>query len=251
MTTLTALVLLLFALMVLIGVKTGFNSFLSVMVNGILLVLVALLISWGINILVLTLIFIPLKLAAIIFLGTHDMIVAKNSFYAAILVATATILIIICLQYFAQAAGFGDEAGEELVGLSPYPGLSYPEIAITVAIFSTLGAISEASVAMSSGILELKKHNPEITRIQLEKSGANIGKDVLGTSVNTILFGLFGSFLPLFIWYMRLNYPLGKILNDKLFVNEVLIMVYSIIGVALTIPLTSYLLAKKVSKEIA
>ena len=48
---------------------------------------------------------------------------------------------------------------------------------------------------------------------------------------------------------MRLNYPLGKILNDKLFVNEVLIMAYSIIGVALTIPLTSYLLAKKVSKK--
>ena len=68
MTTLTALVLLLFVLMVLIGGKTGFNSFLSVMVNGILLVLVALLISWGINIFVLTLIFIPLKLAAIIFL---------------------------------------------------------------------------------------------------------------------------------------------------------------------------------------
>ena len=61
--------------------------------------------------------------------------------------------------------------------------------------------------------------------------------------MNTILFGLFGSFLPIFIWYMRLNYSLFEILNDKLFVDEFLIIVYSFIGVLLTVPLTTILLA--------
>ena len=42
---------------------------------------------------------------------------------------------------------------------------------------------------------------------------------------------------------MRLNYSLFEILNDKLFVDEFLIIVYSFIGVLLTVPLTTILLA--------
>ncbi|MCT7679734.1 MAG: YibE/F family protein, partial [Lactobacillus iners] len=70
----------------------------------------------------------------------------------------------------------------------------------------------------------------------------------LGTAINTILFGFFGSFLPLFIWFMRLNYSLVEILNDKLFVSEALIVVYSFVGVLLTIPLTTIFLVKGLKK---
>ena len=66
------------------------------------------------------------------------------------------------------------ESGEILVGLSQMPGLSYPMIAVAVAIFSCLGAIAEAAVAMSSGLLEIKKHHTSITRQELEASGTAI-----------------------------------------------------------------------------
>jgi uncharacterized membrane protein len=117
-----------------------------------------------------------------------------------------------------------------------------------VAIFSTLGAIAEASVAMSAGILELKRHDKDITIRQIFKSAEQMGDDILGTAINTILFGFFGSFLPLFIWFMRLNYSLVEILNDKLFVSEALIVVYSFVGVLLTIPLTTIFLVKGLKK---
>ena len=67
--------------------------------------------------------------------------------------------------------------------------------------------------------------------------------------MNTILFGLFGSFLPIFIWYVRLNYSLFEILNDKLFVDEFLIIVYSFIGVLLTVPLTTIFLAQTLTNK--
>lgn len=249
MSTLSALLLLLFVLMLLVGGKTGFKSYLSVIINASLIILVALLISWGANIIGVALIFIPLKLLTIIFLGTHDYVVAKNSFLSALVVSLIVILLIIAIQFFAQTAGFGDQAGEELVGLSLQAGISFPQISIVVAIFSTLGAIAEASVAMSAGLLELKHHDPQISRDQLLKHGNLIGSDILGTAMNTILFGFFGSFLPLFIWYMRLHYSLFEVLNDKLFVGECLIIVYSFIGVLLTIPFTTVLLTNSLSKE--
>lgn len=249
MSTLELLILILFCLMALVGGKAGIKSFLSIVLNTLLLLLVALFISWGINIMVLTLIFVPLKLATIIYLGTNDYTVAHNSFKASLLVCGITILIISLFEYLAQAYGFGAEAGEELIGLSQYPGLSYPQISITVAIFSALGAIAEAAVSIDSGLLEIYKHDAQISKATLLKAAANIGTDVLGTAVNTIVFGLFGSFLPLFIWFLRLKYSLGQVLNDKLFVNELLVIVYSLVGVLLIVPLSSYLLAQTMTKK--
>ena len=244
MSTLFALIVVLAILMTIVGGETGIRSFFSVLINTILLILVAMLISWGINIAILTLIFIPLKLVTIIFLGTHDYTVAKNSFYSSFLVCLIISLFILGCQYLAQAAGLGPEAGELLVGLS-----QIPMIAVTVAIFSTLGAIAEAAVAMSSGLLEIKKHNPAIGEEELMASGTVIGNDVLGTAMNTILFGMFGSFLSLFLWYFRLHYTIGEVLNEKLFVNEALIIMYSLIGVILTVPLSSFMLSRGMSKK--
>lgn len=249
MSTLTALLIVLAILMTIVGGETGIRSFFSVIINTLLLILVAVLISWGINIPILILIFIPLKLATIIFLGTHDYTVAKNSFYSSFLVCLIVSGLILIFQWFAQAAGLGPEAGEVLVGLSQMPGLNYGMIAVAVAIFSALGAIAEAAVAMNSGILEIKKHNPDIGREELMASGNSIGKDILGTSMNTILFGMFGSFLSLFLWYYRLGYTVGEVLNEKLFVNEALIIMYSLIGVIMIIPLSTWFLARGMTKK--
>lgn len=249
MSTLIALIIVLAILMTIVGGETGIRSFFSVLINTLLLILLAILISWGINIPILILIFIPLKLVTIIFLGTHDYQVAKNSFTCSFIVCLVVSVLILGCEWLAQAAGLGPEAGEILVGLSQMPGLSYPLIAVAVAIFSTLGAVAEAAVAMSSGLLEIKKHNPAITHEDLMASGSKIGNDVLGTSMNTILFGMFGSFLSLFLWYIRLNYTLGEILNEKMFVNEILIVMYSLIAVLLTVPLSTAFLAKNMVKH--
>lgn len=80
-------------------------------------------------------------------------------------------------------------------------------------------------------------------------SGTTIGNDVLGTAMNTILFGMFGSFLSLFLWYFRLHYTIGEVLNEKLFVNEALIIMYSLIGVILTVPLSSFMLSRGIGKK--
>ncbi|WP_201336085.1 YibE/F family protein, partial [Lactobacillus nasalidis] len=118
MSSLGALIIVLAVLMMLVGGETGIRSFFSVLINTLLLVLVAMLISWGLSIPVITMIFVPLKLVTIIFLGTHDYTVAKNSFYASLIVLAAVSLLILGIQQLAQAAGLGAEAGEILLGHS-------------------------------------------------------------------------------------------------------------------------------------
>ena len=45
-----------------------------------------------------------------------------------------------------------------------------------------------------------------------------------------------------------MNYTLGEVLNEKMFVNEALIIMYSLIGVLLTVPLATTFLAKNMVK---
>ena len=245
MNTLTVLLLVLLVLMLLVGGRSGLRSFASVVVNTCLIILVALLISWGVNVIVCAVIFIPLKLLTIIYLGTHDLAVAREAFWSALAVSLVVSCGIIILQWLAQAHGLGDQSGEELVGLSLLVGISYPQICTLVAIFSTLGAIAEASVAMCAGLFALEKKQSKISWQSLVASGRAIGQDVLGTAVNTILFGFFGSCLPLLIWYQRLHYSLAQLVNDKLFVINFLMVIYSLLGVLLIVPLTTWTLAGK------
>lgn len=245
MSTLGALLLLLLILITIVGGKTGLKSYLSIVLNFALIILVAVLIGIGTNILLVGVIFVPLKLLTIIYLGTHDNRVAKISFLIAMAISAGLFVLILILEYFAQAGGFGDQSGEELVGLSLNIGINYQDLGILVAVFSTLGAIAEAAVAMSAGMLELLAQKSDISLAALKRSGTKIGEDILGTALNTILFGMFGSFLPLFIWFIRLHYSIGRVVNDKLFVSAALIMVYSIVGVLLTIPAVIYAVGRK------
>ncbi|WP_125606943.1 YibE/F family protein [Lapidilactobacillus bayanensis] len=248
MSTMLALLLTLLILMILIGGAAGIKSYLSIIINFCLVFLVALLISWGANIILTAACFVPLKLLTIIYLGTHDTRIADKSFLSSFSVTVIIVLLILLFNFLAQTPGIGEQAGEDLIGLSDGPGLGFAAIGVIVAVFSTLGAISEAAVAMSAGLIELKHQNEDLSALKFYQSGLNIGEDILGTAVNTILFGFFGSFLALFIWYTRLNYTVSQILNDKLFAQEFLIMCYSIIGVLLVIPLTTFVVAH--SKKI-
>ncbi|QNQ84024.1 YibE/F family protein [Lactobacillus sp. PV037] len=241
MSTLFALIVLLAILMAIIGGEVGIRSFFSILINILLLVIVAILIATGLNIIILTLIFIPLKLATIIFVGTGNKKVGWTSFISSLIIACIVILIIIAGQYFAQAAGMNIEANDVLIGQSQQPGLSYPLISVTVAIFSALGAIAEAAVAITAGLLELKNNNSTLSTYTLKQSGFSIGRDIIGTSLNTITYGIFGSLLPLILWFYPLHYSIGEIINDKLVINNLLIMFYSLIGVILVVPLSIYL----------
>lgn len=249
MNTLLVLTIVLAILMTVICGETGLRSFFSVIINIALLIFVAMLISWGLNIIAITLIFVPLKLATIIFVGTGDATVGKNAFFSSLFVCIVISFLIFICQYFAQAAGMGLEVNDVLMGQSQQPGLNYSLIAITVAIFSTLGAIAEAAVSITAGLVEIKNSKPAISESELIQSGATIGKDIIGTSMNTIVFGLFGSVLSLILWFYPLHYSWGEILNDKLVINELLIMMYSLIGVLLIIPLATRLLAHTLSKK--
>ncbi|CAI2641813.1 hypothetical protein AKUH4B503X_11890 [Apilactobacillus kunkeei] len=249
MSAIIVLGLVLLVLMVLVGGKQGFQSFLSLVLNFGFLFFAIVLMAFHFQPIVVTLITGVILLALTIFLsGTNDE-TSRLAFIASVLVLLALVLLIVPVEHLAQVQGFGLEDSDDLEGLSLPIGISFIDIAISTAILSTLGAIAEATMAIASGLDEIKEQHPDIKPNRLFFDGVYVGKQIIGTTLNTLFFGLFGGSLSLFVWFHGLSYSLGDILNDKVFDAEFIIILFSLIGVIITIPITSFVITEQFKNQ--
>ncbi len=83
---------------------------------------------------------------------------------------------------------------------------------------STIGAITDVAISLTSPMREIFLHHPSISRKELFLSGLSIGKDILGTNTNTLFFAFFGGYLALLLWFKdHLSYSIGEMINSKVF----------------------------------
>ncbi|MDH5105293.1 YibE/F family protein [Lentilactobacillus diolivorans] len=251
MGAITALGIVLLVLMMIVGGKQGITSFLSMVVNFGILFFSIVLIAFHMPPILVAVVASAILLAITIFWSDASDNASVTAFEASVIILILLIAIIIPIEYWAQVGGFGLEDSEELEGLSTYVGIDFTKIAIATAILSSLGAIAEAAIAIASGLDEIITQHQLIRSEQLYVDGIVIGKQIIGTAVNTLFFGFFGSSLGLFIWFYSLNYSFGEILNDKVFAAELIAIVVSLIGVVTTIPITTWIMSLKLKRKTA
>ena len=150
---------------------------------------------------------------------------------------------------FCPIKGFSNEQSEEIEAFNLLVGANFETILISTTVLSTLGAIAEAAVAISSGLEELSEQNPGITIAEIFKSGRTIGFQIMGMTFNTLFFGMFGGDLALFILLYKLNANFGYYLNSKIFVGECMAVLYSAVAVILVIWITTYLMGRKINQK--
>ena len=240
MTVQFILAVILFILMTVIGGKKGARSFVALFLNFIVLILsIIIMNNPGANPVVVTLFASALISSITLFyisrLGTKTI----TAFLATIV--TTCILLVFILLFTDQAMiqGFGEEEIEELAPYSLYVGVDFVKIGAAMILMSTIGAIIDLTIAISSPMQEIKHHNPDIDRLSLFASGMSIGRDILGTSANTLFFAFFGGYMGLLLWFKDLKYSLGEIVNSKVFSSEMIFIGSSAIGMALAIPITA------------
>jgi len=138
---------------------------------------------------------------------------------------------------YAMIQGFGEEETDEISGYSLYIGVDFVKIATSVIIMSTIGAIMDVAISISTSMHQIVSYHPFVPKKDLFRSGLNIGRDILGTDTNTLFFAFFGSYLSLLIWFKDLDYTIGEILNAKVFAAQILMIFSAGIGIALIIPI--------------
>lgn len=242
MNVIVLLAIILCLLMIVIGGKQGLRSFLSLFLNfGVLFITIFLMTNPKNSPVILT--FIACTIISWISLFYINK--TSNKTITAFIATMVTIVILLLFITFvtkkSMIQGFSEESTEEISIFSLYIGVNFVQIGASVIIMSTIGAIMDVAISIASSMHEIFHRNPAISRKSLFTAGLSIGRDILGTDTNTLFFAFFGGYLSLLIWFKDLSYSIGEIINSKVFSAEMLTIVCAGIGIALIIPIASFI----------
>lgn len=233
------LLLVLFLLMILVGGKRGLKSFISLCLNFVLLIMMFYFIALGFNPIVISLIGCLIVSCVVLFFVNDINLKTTSSMKSILLVLVILAFLIFIMTKLSRIAGFGIEAYEEINMFSYDIKLDLTNVSIALILIGLIGATIDSSIAISSALYEVYRNNKHLTKKQLFLSGMTIGKDILGTTTNTLLFAFLGEFMTLLIWFKSCNYTGQDIFNAKSFCAEFIKIMFSGIGCILVIPITA------------
>lgn len=242
MNVLVLLSIILFSLMILIGGRKGTRSFISLFINfGVVLLTVLFMTDPHVNPIVLTIIACTVISCINLFYINEVNSKTITAFVSTVITITILIFLIYIITKKAMIQGFGEEEIDELSVFSLYLGVDFVKVATAVIIMSTIGAITDVAISITSPMWEIFNQHPTISRKSLFTSGLTIGKDILGSNTNTLFFAFIGGYLALLIWFKDLSYSFGEIINSKIFSAEMIMILCAGIGIALIIPISAWI----------
>lgn len=225
-------IILFVVLILLVGGVKGFRSLASLAINILIF-------------------FVTLEL---ILLGKHILLIAVT---ASILFIFVSISLITGISKKTLSAVIGTVAGTIfsmlvaalVIGLCHSNGIHYEEmeyihppekIFYTEILIGTLGAIIDIAISISSSINEIYDMNPDADKKSLINSGLEIGKDIMGTMANTLVFAYISGGIPMILLLLKNGFSIDYIINVNLSL-EVIRAITGSIGVVLSIPITIYI----------
>ncbi|WP_234124485.1 YibE/F family protein [Clostridium hydrogenum] len=223
----------LFVVLILIvgGIK-GFKSLASLVINTLIffLIIEMFLNNFNLASIFIVSVFLFVILSILIVCGINKK--AISAIAAAIASTFITMLIALVVIKLNHSNGVHFEELEFLT--HPPEQLFYIELLI-----GTLGAIMDIAISISSSINEIFNSNPAIEKKLLIKSGREIGKDIMGTMSNTLLFAYISGSIPIILLLLRNEFPISNIVGEYLSLEIIRALVGSI-GVVLSIPITIF-----------
>lgn len=132
---------------------------------------------------------------------------------------------------------------------SGYQNLDLTQVFMAAVYLACSGAILDLAIDISAALDELVVHKPDITRMELVRSGLTIGKSVVGSQTTTLLLAYMGSYLSILMVYMAQATPWMSIINSKTVASEILHTFVGCIGLVLVAPATSVICALMYAKK--
>lgn len=154
--------------------------------------------------------------------------------------------------YFMDLTGLHLSEGEQLLYIAKEYRLKVEGLLFVSILIASLGAVMDVAMSMASSVNEIYEHKPNIHFKELFKSAMSIGKDIVGTMINTLILAFAGGSLPLMmmIWGYGMSYK--QFINIPAIAIEVVNALAGSIGIIATVPVTavvSILLIKKEREE--
>ena len=240
------------ALLVIFGGKKGFNSMVALGFTcmSIFAVFLPAILS-GKNIYITSIIVCIFSIVSTLFIVAGINKKSISSILGCLGGVLVTGLLIVFMDIFLNLTGLVNQEAHLLLFLPTSEPLDLRAIIFASIIIGAVGAIMDVAMSISSSLWELKTKaaDDENTLRSLFESGINIGKDMLGTMVNTLILAYIGSSLSIILLISVNANSLVDLLNMEMVIVEFLRALVGSFGIFFTIPLTSIICAALYSQD--
>ena len=188
---------------------------------------------------VLTSVGIAGAILAVVFFGTHGISSrSKIAFLGTFGAVIATGLIAWISSGMMRLTGFSSDASVYL-NFATNGTLDLSGLLLGSIIIGILGVLDDVSITQASVVEQLKHANPALHFAELYERAIKVGRDHIGSLVNTLALAYVGVSLPLILLYAKSDSPLWQTLNQEVVAAELLRIVVGSIGLILAVPATT------------
>lgn len=137
-----------------------------------------------------------------------------------------------------QLSGLAGEGAALLA--STLPGLNMRGVLLASVLIGSIGAVLDVAVSVTASMSEFVDYDNDIPLDRLLLAGLNVGGEVLGSMINTLILAYMGSSLPMAILICSAGVEISGIMNDPYIAQEIVQGLAGTLGLLLTIPVTAF-----------
>ena len=157
-------------------------------------------------------------------------------------------LIVLFAQQHLHFSGLENAISADIIEATRTPPFDFVQILLAGMLMGVLGVAVDGAIEVASSMEEIRKANPNMPTWRLIASGLNVGTDILGTMVNTLVFAYLGAELLLVVTVTAPNLdffksPPAQLLSIGVVSAEIVRLLAGTLGLVLAIPITAIICA--------
>ena len=236
-------------LIILVGRIEGIRTACAMLISAAVIYFFMLpLISGGAN----AVFIVTLTSGAVAFVSLVFVIGPSRKTFSAVLGTMGGILVAGLIVLFAQQhlhfSGLENAISADIIEATRTPPFDFVQILLAGMLMGVLGVAVDGAIEVASSMEEIRKANPNMPTWRLIASGLNVGTDILGTMVNTLVFAYLGVELLLVVTVVAPNLdffksPPAQLLSIGVVSAEIVRLLAGTLGLVLAIPITAVICA--------
>ena len=238
-----------FLLIILVGRNEGIRTVCAMLISGAVIYFFMLpLISDGTNAIVV----VTLTSGVVAFVSLVFVIGPSRKTYSAVLGTMGGILVAGVIVLYAQQHlhfnGLENAISADIIEATRTPPFDFVQVLLAGMLMGVLGVAVDGAIEVASSMEEIRRANPNMPTWRLIASGLNVGTDILGTMVNTLVFAYLGAEVLLVMTIGAPDLDLFKsppvqLLSNVVVSAEIVRLLAGTLGLVLAIPITAIICA--------
>lgn len=164
------------------------------------------------------------------------------AFMGTVLAVAVTCLIAWLSVSWLRLTGFSSDASVYL-NFSTGGVLDFSGLLLGSIIIGLLGVLDDVSITQASVVHELRRANNNLNWRELYTRAIRVGRDHVGSLVNTLALAYVGAALPLVLLYSRAEASFISSINQEVIASELVRIIIGSMGLILAVPLTTVIAA--------